>query len=298
MSEPTQTQFRIIQKDGSLNIKSQSKRVNYRDLYHDLLRLSWPKFALWFASMFFLINALFGLIYFLIPNTDFEGLRHAEGFNRYMEGFFFSVQTLGTIGYGRVSPIGLLSNSVVTLECYTGLFVVAVMTGLIFARFAKPHVKVIFSRYAVIKKFDGVPCLMLRIANERQNHITDARVRVYLVMDDAKTGYRDFQELKLERDYSPIFALSWTIAHDIDPSSPLFGLSQDQMKANSAEIIVSFSGIDTNLSQSMHAKSSYLTDEILPDHDFVDVIERQEDHSVMLRMERFHEVVQLKAAPN
>jgi inward rectifier potassium channel len=294
MSEPTQAQFRIIQKDGSLNIKSPSKRVNYRDLYHDLLRLSWPKFALWFATMFFLINAFFGLVYFFIPNTDFEGLRNPEGFQRYLEGFFFSVQTLGTIGYGRVSPVGLLSNAVVTIECYTGLFVVAVMTGLIFARFAKPHVKVVFSRFAVIKKFDEIPCLMFRIANERQNHITDARVRVYLVMDDAKTGYRDFQELKLEREYSPIFALSWTIAHDIDQSSPLFGLSPEYLKSHSAEIIVSFSGIDTTLSQSMHAKSSYLTDEILPDHDFVDVIERQKDQSVILRMDRFHEVVHLK----
>ena len=288
--EKTQKQFRMIQKDGSLNIGVNSKHVNYSDLYHDLLRLSWPKFATWFGLMFFFINALFGFVYFFLPNSEFEGFQHTEGFLRYLDGFFFSVQTLGTIGYGRVAPVGILANVVVTIECYTGLFVIAVMTGLIFARFAKPHSKVIFSNKAVIKKFDGIPCLMFRVANERQNNITDARVRVFLVIQDLKNGYREFMDLKLERDYSPIFALSWTIAHDIDESSPLFGLSMEDLKRRSAEVMVTFSGTDTTLSQVMHAKSSYIADEILVDHDFVDVIKRHPDTSVSLMLEHFHEV--------
>jgi len=286
----TPPHFRMILKDGSLNIKSTAQGVSIRDLYHDLVRLTWGAFSLWFAFTFFIINAFFGFIYFLIPQEQFEGLRHVEGFERYLDSFFFSVQTLGTIGYGHVSPVGIIANSVVTLECYTGLFIVAVMTGLIFVRFAKPNVKVIFSRYAVIRKFDGIPCLMFRIANERQNHLTDARVKVFLVMDNPGTGYRDFTELKLERDLSPLFALSWTIAHDIDASSPLCGLSHEQLKSMAAEIIVSFRGVDTTLAQEMHAKSSYIADEILVDHDFVDVLERHPDQSVSLRLEKFHEV--------
>ncbi len=282
--------FRMVRKDGSLSIRAPKNGVSYRDLYHDLLRQSWPRFALTFATLFFLINALFGLLYFIMPAAQFEGMRNTEGFYRYLDCFFFSVQTLGTIGYGHVSPVGVMANLAVTLECYTGLFVVAVITGLIFARFAKPNVKVVFSRVAVIRKFDGIPCLMFRVANERQSYITDARVRLHLVMQNPNTGYRDFLELKLERDSSPVFALSWTIAHDIDHESPLFGLSTEELKSRSAEIIATFSGTDTMLSQVLHSKSSYITDEILMDHDFVDVIERHPDQTVSLMLDRFHEV--------
>ena len=290
MSMQSTPQFRMIQKDGTLNVGNTSKGLNYSDLYHDLLKLSWPKFALWFGTVFFLINALFGVVYFFLPNTEFDGFLHVDGFSKYLDSFFFSVQTLGTIGYGRVSPVGVIANVVVTLECYTGLFVIAVMTGLIFARFAKPYSKVIFSKNAVIRKFDDIPCLMFRIANERQNNITDARVRVYLVMQDFKTGFREFCELKLERSYSPIFALSWTIAHDITPESPLYGVTLEELKNRIAEIIVTFSGTDTTLSQVMHAKSSYLADEILMDYDFVDVIKRNPDQSMHLMFENFHAV--------
>ena len=292
-NKATPTQFRMIQKDGSLNIGKVSRKINFRDLYHDLLKLSWPGFACWFATTFFVINSIFGLVYFMLPNAEFEGFQHTDGFMRYLDSFFFSVQTLGTIGYGKAAPVGVLANIVVTFECYTGLFVIALMTGLIFTRFSKPQSKVIFSRNAVIRKFDGIPCLMFRIANERQNNITDARVRVYLVMQDLKTGFREFYDLKLERDYSPIFALSWTIAHDIDSTSPLFGLSDEDLKRRTAEIMVTFSGTDTTLSQEMYAKSSYLTDEILKEHDFVDVIKRNPDTSVSLMLEHFHSVKSL-----
>ena len=282
--------FRMIRKDGKLNVESTSRGVRFSDLYHDLIALSWPRFTIWFGMVFFAINCIFGFIYFNIPAEQFDGLRHASGMDRFLDSFFFSVQTLGTIGYGHVSPTGTLANFVVTLECYTGLFVVALMTGLIFTRFSKPHVKVVFSQNAVIKKFGDLPCLMFRIANERQNHITDASVKVHLVMDDPDTGYREFLELGLERSESPLFALSWTIAHDLDSNSPIARVGLSELKNRSAELIVSFRGVDANLSQEIRAKSSYTVDEILPDHDFVDVIERTPSGAARLKMEDFHKV--------
>jgi inward rectifier potassium channel len=282
--------FRMIRKDGKLNVESISRGVRFSDLYHDLIALSWPRFTIWFGMVFFAINCIFGFIYFNIPAEQFDGLRHASGMDRFLDSFFFSVQTLGTIGYGHVSPIGTFANFVVTLECYTGLFVVALMTGLIFTRFSKPHVKVVFSQNAVIKKFGDLPCLMFRIANERQNHITDASVKVHLVMDDPDTGYREFKEIVLERSESPLFALSWTIAHDLDSNSPVARVGLSELKKRSAELIVSFRGMDANLSQEIHAKSSYTVDEILPDHDFVDVIERTPSGAARLKMEDFHKV--------
>ncbi len=292
MSTTQSSQYRIINRDGSLNTRRSQRpgKLDFRDLYHGLLGLSWPAFAAWFALIFFLANAVFWLLYFWIPAEQFSGLRHLEGFERFLDLFFFSVQTLGTIGYGGISPVGVLANTVVTIECYTGLFIVAVMTGLIFSRFARPHSKVSFTRNAVIRKFGEVPCLMFRIANERLNHITDARVGLHLVIDDPATGYRDFVLLKLEREHSPIFALSWTVAHDIDASSPLFGLSLDEIRKRSGEIIVSFSGVDTTLSQTVYAKTSYIADDILLDHDFEDVIERTQQGFVLLHLERFDRV--------
>ena len=131
--------FRMIRKDGTLNIENTRRGVRMSDLYHDLIGLGWTRFTLWFGLVFFAINCLFGWIYFQIPAEQFDGMRHTAGVDRFLDGFFFSVQTLGTIGYGHVSPTGTLANFVVTIECYTGLFVVALMTGLIFTRFSKPH---------------------------------------------------------------------------------------------------------------------------------------------------------------
>ena len=278
------TQYRTIRKDGNLNI-TLKKGIHISDLYHDLLKMSWWGFASMFTAVFFLTNAFFGLIYFFLPVDGFEGFQYQDGFQHYLESFFFSVQTFGTIGYGKIAPIGVAANLVVTFESYSSLFVVAVLTGLVFARFAKPHSKVLFSHHAVVREYDGVPCFMFRMANARQNYITDARVRVSLAIDDPKTKFRNFYDLKLERDSSPIFALSWSICHDIDIESPLHGLTADIWRARNAEIIVSFSGVDTTLSQLMHAKSSYIGDEVLYNHDFVDVLRRDKAGKVELIVE-------------
>ena len=284
-----QKQYRTVQKDGSLNIRTH-KRVGFSDLYHDLLRISWPRFLVLFTFVFFSLNSLFGLIYSILPNDQFEGFRAEPGIMHYLECFFFSVQTFGTIGYGRISPVGVPANLVVTLESYTSLFVAALLTGLIFARFARPHAKVMFSYNAVIRKFDGIPCLMFRLANARQNYISDARIQVSFAFDDPKTRFRNFCELKLERDLSPLFALSWTIAHDLDESSPLRQIPFSEWEALNAELIVTFSGLDTVLTQTVHAKTSYIREEILMDHDFNDVIQRGADGKVTLLLERFNEV--------
>ena len=281
--------YRSILKDGSLNIIPQ-KGLHLGDLYHDLLKISWSSFSILFALFYFFVNALFGLVYFLLPRSEFEGFRNDAGGMRYLESFFFSVQTFGTIGYGKMVPIGVLANFIVTVECFFGLFMIALATGLIFARFSRPSAKIVFSDSGVTRKFDGVPCLMFRMANSRQNYITDAKVRVTLALQDLKTGYRNFTDLNLERESTPLFSLSWTIAHDIDEGSPLYRLSREELNQRSAEIIVSFSGIDTTLSQHLYAKHSYVFDEIFENHDFEDVIERNEKGMVGLRLENFHRV--------
>ncbi len=278
-------QYRTILKDGSLNIRKAKRGFSFNDSYHDLLKASWPQFILLFTAVFFVLNCTFGFIYFLIPAEEFSGFRY-DGFRHYLEAFFFSVQTFGTIGYGGVSPLGVIANGVVTLECYTSLFVAAVLTGIIFSRFSRPSAKVMFSQNAVIRSFDGIPCFMFRVANTRLNYISDARVNVSLAIDDLETNFRMFYPMKLERDASPIFALSWTIAHDIVEGSPLYGLKKEDWEKKSAEIVVTLTGVDTTLSHPVYSKCSYVLDEILYDHDFVDVL-RREDGEVIFMAEKF-----------
>ncbi len=215
-------------------------------------------------------------------------------YSHFWECFFFSVQTFGTIGYGRISPIGFVSNWVTTLESMLSIFLVALATGLVFARFSKPLAKILFSNQAVIRSFDDGLWLMFRIANERQNHITDARVGVIFVYDEPQTGYRTFKDLELEMSVNPIFALSWVIAHHINEKSPLYGLSLEDLKARGAELIVTFNGTDTTLSQTVYSKFSYVSQDILMNHDFVDVIKRNENGSLVLMLEKFHDVKELR----
>ncbi len=288
------TNYRAIRRDGTLNV-TPPRGVSLKDLYHDLLRVSWAAFALLFVGFYALVNALFGWIYFLLPQDQFDGFIHLDGLQRFLESFFFSVQTFGTIGYGKVSPIGVAANFVVTAESCVGIFIVALMTGLIFARFAKPNSKIIFSDKAMIRSYDGVPCLMFRIANERQNHITEARVRVSLLIDDPVHHFRSFKELTLEHETSPIFSLSWTICHDITETSPFYGLTREQLIARNAEWVVTFSGTDTTLSQKLYAKYSYVTEEVYPDHDFVDVMLRRPDGTLEIMLDQFNEIVPIQS---
>jgi inward rectifier potassium channel len=282
------SKYRLINRDGSLNIDAKNKGIPFLDLYHDLLRTKWGVFTLLWLFTFLFINAFYGFLYFILPHSEFDGFKFESGIHHYFECFFFSVQTFGTIGYGKVSPVGFAANLVMTFECYTSLFVIAVMTGLIFARFSKPNAKIIFSNEAVIKTFNGIPYLMFRIANSRQNTITDANVKVTAIMDDATTGFREFHDLKLERDFSPIFALSWTIGHDIDETSVLYNLTHDELVERNMELIVTVRGVDTVLSQTLYAKHSYLPSEILREHNFENVIKRNENGNLELNLEKFH----------
>ena len=284
----------MIGKNGQLNIRTRRK-VSVRDLYYDYLNMNWLSFLGHFASVFISIHLVFGFLYFSVPESQFLGFRSPQGLERFLECFFFSVQTFGTIGYGLLSPVGVISNSIVTLESFVSLFVIALLTGLIFSRFAKPHSKVMFTEKAVIRDFDGVDCLMFRLANARQNNITEAKISLNFVYFDPATQYRNFYEMKLERDRSPLVSLTWTIAHDIDEASPLKKLPLNLWAAHNAEIIVTFSGIDTNLSQHIYAKTSYIVDEILCDHDFVDMIKRGPDGMAELEFEKFNQVKKLNA---
>ncbi|MBI3555823.1 MAG: ATP-sensitive inward rectifier potassium channel 10 [Deltaproteobacteria bacterium] len=249
---------RVMARDGSFKIRriGEERRLG-TDFYHFLLVLKWWQFLGIFVVAYLAINLVFALAYFLCGPEGLEGISQTDLSSRYLQDFFFSVQTFATIGYGRLVPVGLAANILVTIEALVGLLAVAVSTGLIFARVSKPTARVAFSDVAVITPVDGVPSLMIRLANRRMNQIVDARASVTLSYEEKTSEgqeYRNLYDLKLERDTSSAFALSWTVVHEITKDSKLHGLTLEQLRARDAIVIVTLVGIDETFNQTVHAK--------------------------------------------
>jgi len=261
---------RLLNRDGTFNVERRGLRVfQSLSLYHTALSISWPRFLAAVVSTYVVINVVFACVYLLCGhgalNTPPTGM--PEG--RFLQAFFFSVETFGTIGYGNVYPVGVLPNFVMVVEALTGLLVLAMSTGLIFARFSRPTARIRFSRNALIAPYRGITALMLRIVNERSNQIVevDAQLLFSRRADDDGTP-RVFDELGLERRHVVFFPLAWTIVHPIDETSPLFGLTAEDLLNVDAEFLVLLKGIDETFSQTVHARSSYTAAELVWDAQF------------------------------
>jgi inward rectifier potassium channel len=259
----------------------------FRDFYHEMLTASWPMFFLQLAGMFIVVNLVFSLLYV----ADRGGIANARP-GSFMDAFFFSVQTLGTLGYGVMAPHSLYANILVTAESFSGILTIALFTGIIFARFSRPFARVLFSRVAVVTHFDGVPTLMFRAANQRGEAMLDATVTVVLARQYTTlegVTMRRFQELKLLRSTSPLFALSWTVMHPIDEASPLFGLTPEQMQAQEMEIVITMNGVDETIADRIYARHAYWADEIVWNERFVDVISVTPTGHRIVDLNRFHD---------
>lgn len=256
------------------------------DLYHRLLTCSWPALLALVVALFALANALFALAYMLDG-----GIAHARP-GSFADAFFFSVQTMATIGYGTMAPVSTFANAVVCVEALSGLLALAIVTGLVFARFSRPTARVRFSRVAVISRRDGVPSLMFRMANERANRIVEAQAHVVLARQETTAegeSVRRFHDLALARDRNALFSLSWTVIHPITERSPLFGETAESLAAARAQIVASLTGLDESFLQMVHARYIWDAEEIVWDARFVDILQQAAD-GVMIDYSRFDEV--------
>ncbi len=259
-----------------------------RDLYHALLTMRWPTFLGGMAAAYIGANVVFALLY-LAGGKSIANARPGS----FADAFFFSVQTMATIGYGVMYPQTLYANLLMTGESLLGMIAVAIGAGLVFARVSRPTARVLFSRHAVIMPYDGVPTLMLRAANQRRNQILAAQVQLTLARSETtREGHamRRFYDLRLSRSRSPLFALTWTIMHPIDGESPLRGATQDSLRAAEAEIIVTLNGIDETFAQTIHARHSFIADDLRWDSRFVDILSTLPDGRRAVDYSRFHEV--------
>jgi len=263
----------------------------WQDPYHLLLTIPWPGFMALVALAYVLTNSLFALAYLAVPGS----IENAQP-GSFWDAFFFSVQTVASIGYGAMYPKTAYANALVTIEAMVGLVGIAVLTGLAFARFARPTARVLFSRVAVVAPYEGVPTLMFRTANQRRNQILEAQMQVYLMRDEVTRegqAMRRFYDLRLLRQRTPSFTLSWTALHPIDEYSPLYGATRESLIQGRATIVVSLSGMDQTVAQLIHARHTYTADEILWNHQFVDIFYDTPDGHRYLDYTHFHEAVSL-----
>jgi inward rectifier potassium channel len=259
----------------------------WRDLYHQALQLSWPRFLALGILLFLILNSVFALLYAAQPGgiTDLTP-------GSLTQAFFFSVQTLGTIGYGRWAPVSLYANSVVTIETLVGVSTIAGFTGLAFARFARPTAKIAFSRVLVVTHDEGVPTLMLRLANERGNQILEAHVSLSILRDETTSeGHyiRRLHDLQLVRDNTPVFGMTFQVMHRIDETSPLYGYTAERLVADWVEVIALVSGLDETMMQFVHSRASYDGTEILFGRRFVDMFGYLPDGARAMDYRQFHE---------
>jgi len=257
------------------------------DLYHSLMRASWPALLAGVVLIFIVTNALFAIAYMLV-----RGVENARP-GSFGDAFFFSVQTMATIGYGQMVPTSVTANILVTCEALIGLLALALITGLLFAKFSRPSARVRFSKVAIVSNRDGVPSLQFRMANLRANRILDASARVVFARQETTLEgeeMRRFYDLKLQRDRSSLFIYSWTAIHPITEESPISGVSKEAMEASSAEVIVSVIGLDETFAQTIHARYSYRPRDILWGHRFVDILERGPDGLLSIDYTHFDDV--------
>jgi len=271
-------------------MKGQDKG-RFMDFYHNILITSWPVFFAQLAAAFIVVNLIFAMFYV----ADRGGIANARP-GSFTDAFFFSVQTLGTLGYGVMAPRTLYTNLLVTVESFSGILTIALFTGIIFARFSRPFARVVFSKVAVVAPFDGVPTLMFRTANQRGEAIMDASIVVTLARQYTTlegVTMRRFQELKLMRSNNSLFALSWTVMHPIDQDSPLYGLTPEDMDAQDMEIIVMLNGLDEILADRIYARHAYWGDEIVWNRRFVDVISVTPAGHRMVDLTQFHDTIDI-----
>jgi inward rectifier potassium channel len=264
-----------------------------RDLYHGLITSSWTSLFIVVAIAYVGINALFAAAYLALGDAIDNATPGSP-----VDAFFFSVQTMATIGYGRMVPRTLAANVLVTLEALTGMLTTALATGLIFAKFARPTARVLFSRLAVVGPYDRTPSFMFRMANERANQIVDAALSVMLVRNETIAEgelIRRVHDLTLRRSQSALFGLTWTAVHAITRESPLYGESAESLAEAEAEIVVSLTGVDESLAQTIHTRFVYAADRIRWDARFADLMVMRRRKSV-LDFRHFHEIVPLATA--
>ncbi len=282
-ADPSPYQIRIIG----------APRTPLRDFYHALLQLNWPATMGFIAVVYFVVNALFALCYFAVG-----GVENVEP-GSFVDAFYFSVQTMGTIGYGFMYPKTHAANAVVVLESTVSLVLTAMATGLVFAKFSRPTARIMFSQQMAFAPMNGVPTLSFRVGNQRKNLIVEAHVRLVMTRTERTLEGKDFYrsiDLKLARDRLSL-TRSCTVLHVVDETSPLFGHTPESLVEDGVEFVVHVSGLDDTWMQTVHAQHRYDSVQVAYGYRLADVL-TETPNSVTLDLTKFHDVERAEPLPN
>ena len=277
---------RIVTKDGRFNIERKGIRFfESFSIYHYLISISWIKFCLLILISFLLVNIIFALLYLAGGVENFEGITTNNTFDRFVNEFFFSTQTFTTVGYGRINPVGVYSNIISSIESLTGLLSLALATGLLYGRFSRPVAYILYSENAIIAPFKEQNAFQFRIANLKNEHdMIDVETEV--IFSKKENDSRKFFNLKLEYKKISFFNASWTVNHVINEESPLYGLSEKNMKDAGCEFLILIKGYDNTFAQFVNSRFSYRFDEIVWGAKFANIYGRSEDGRGMIELDK------------
>jgi inward rectifier potassium channel len=297
----SQRELRLLNRDGSFNVQKRGRGLNAFLAYSNLVSTTWARFFLFVAAVYLTLNGFFAVAYVACGPGGLVNTLDTGIYAPFLKAFFFSIHTSATIGYGSTVPVGLPTNILVALESVVSLLGLAVVTGLVFARFSRPVADILFSQNAVMSWMGNLRSFQFRIINSRNNQIIDLHARLLVSRFETNasgTAVRRYYALNLERESVVFFPLSWTIVHTIDKDSPLFGVTEEELCANGAEFLILLTGMDETFSQVVNARSSYRASEVIWDAKFSDIfVYDPAGNMAGIDMKRFHDTSRISTQP-
>jgi len=283
---------RIVNRDGSFNVRRHGRRLQDFHLYQFFIRLTWPVFIAVVLAAFLAITVVFTGLYFAAGIGGLQGVSTGTPVETFLQIFFFSVQTLTTVGYGSIAPRGIGVNVVASMEAMMGVLGFAFSAGLLYGRFSRPNARILFSSRAIVAPYQGGTSLQIRIANQRANALVDIEATVVLMTVEGigTEARRVYTKLELERAAIFFLPLTWTVVHPIDATSPLFGKNAETLAGEAAEILVLIRGFDDTFSQVVHSRFSYRFDEILWGYRFAPAFHNDENGHLVLDLTKMDDI--------
>lgn len=286
--------YRALNKDGSFNVVKKNVSFFERlNSFHSLVTMPWLKFFTIIAIGYFTINLIFATLYMAVGLEHLTGISGASLSDKFIEAFFFSAQTITTLGYGRVAPVGTLANIIAATESMLGLLTFALATGLMYGRFSKPSASIKYSKIAVMAPYQDINGFMFRVVNPKNNQLVEVEVNLTLSLKKTGSQLRDFFVLEVERSKVVFFPTMWTIVHPINQNSPLHGISEAELLAKDAEFIVMLKAFDESSSQTVYSSSSYKASEIKWGEKFV-YLTHQRGNGLVVDVSKIDETQKMK----